>query len=403
MSLKLTATIPARFGQMVTVAKSGGMFTHPQAAVDSILDASAAKPYTVLLYPGVYDDLGGAGDFPPGVDMRGSAGSIGGSTRDYINLVGVDRNACILRRAAAPGVLTGVIQACNHFYLGNLTVDSPATRHLHWDTSQGARLHVDGVTFFSSGGQGALSCGGEGGNRMVVTNCLFDGSYAGCHGGGVGNGSAFDMYIAGCQFNMPSSQVLGFDLTTALHPTRISIVGNTMRHFNVDPSFIGINMPTDTSKPVFLYTDMVTAVFQHVAANPDLFYNSFLRPNQRRYISSTITLEGDCVVYDFATDRVKTVAVANTAFPAVVAQQEAATGSATWLPALVAGAYASVKVKTATAVALGDTLVTSDTAGEATVNNAQTDLTRVLGWAVTTKAGAVAGRVNVRLNQIARW
>ena len=60
-------------------------------------------------------------------------------------------------------------------------------------------------------------------------------------------------------------------------------------------------------------------------------------------------------------------------------------------------------VKTATAVALGDTLVTSDTAGQADVNNAQADLTKVLGWAITTKAAAAAGRVNVRLNQIARW
>lgn len=42
--------------QVVTVAKSGGMFTSIQSAIDSITDAASDKIYTVLVYPGNYDE-----------------------------------------------------------------------------------------------------------------------------------------------------------------------------------------------------------------------------------------------------------------------------------------------------------------------------------------------------------
>ena len=40
----------------VTVAKSGADYTTIQAAIDSIADASAVKPYVVRIYPGVYNE-----------------------------------------------------------------------------------------------------------------------------------------------------------------------------------------------------------------------------------------------------------------------------------------------------------------------------------------------------------
>ncbi len=42
--------------QVVTVAKAGGQYTTIQAGIDSISDAASDKIYTVLVYPGEYDE-----------------------------------------------------------------------------------------------------------------------------------------------------------------------------------------------------------------------------------------------------------------------------------------------------------------------------------------------------------
>lgn len=44
------------FQQTVTVAKAGGEYTAVQSAIDSIPDAASDKIYTVLVYPGEYDE-----------------------------------------------------------------------------------------------------------------------------------------------------------------------------------------------------------------------------------------------------------------------------------------------------------------------------------------------------------
>jgi hypothetical protein len=62
----------SHYANVVIVAKSGGDFTDPIAAVNSITDASAAKPYLVKIMPGVYD-LGTASlQMKEYVDVEGS-------------------------------------------------------------------------------------------------------------------------------------------------------------------------------------------------------------------------------------------------------------------------------------------------------------------------------------------
>jgi len=48
--------VATRPGQTITVAATGADFTSIQAAINSIADASATKPYVILVYPGVYTE-----------------------------------------------------------------------------------------------------------------------------------------------------------------------------------------------------------------------------------------------------------------------------------------------------------------------------------------------------------
>jgi hypothetical protein len=54
LQVKDDAATGSQFAQTVTVAKDGGDFTSVKDAIASITDASSAKPYTILVYPGVY-------------------------------------------------------------------------------------------------------------------------------------------------------------------------------------------------------------------------------------------------------------------------------------------------------------------------------------------------------------
>lgn len=140
-----------------------------------------------------------------------------------------------------------------------------------------------------------------------------------------------------------------------------------------------------------------------------MFPNNIMYPNMYYWQSANQAnrLDGggqlvtsDVAIYVPSTGKLQLTTTANSPFPHVVAFQPQ-NGTAN-LYYRVAKYMAGVTVLTAQAVALGDKLVTSTSVGFATVDNAETDLTKILGWALTTKAGAVAGKVLCRLNPVSQ-
>ena len=66
----ISGTISLEKSQIVTVAKSGAQFTSIKSAIDSIIDASVNKLYTVLISSGNYTETGLI-EVPPYVTVKG--------------------------------------------------------------------------------------------------------------------------------------------------------------------------------------------------------------------------------------------------------------------------------------------------------------------------------------------
>ena len=75
-------TAMAHKQQLVVVAKARGDYATLALAVAAITDASAIKPYSILLSPGIYE-------------------TSEVTLPDYVSLVGLDRNSCILQATTA--------------------------------------------------------------------------------------------------------------------------------------------------------------------------------------------------------------------------------------------------------------------------------------------------------------
>lgn len=97
--------------QIVTVAKSGGMYSTIQAAIDAITDATSTKQYVVLIAPGVYtEDVTGK----PFVHLVGTGGQTS-AVRINGHVVmnfGSANDTCTIKKVACTRTITGDGQAC---------------------------------------------------------------------------------------------------------------------------------------------------------------------------------------------------------------------------------------------------------------------------------------------------
>jgi hypothetical protein len=97
---------------IVTVkVDGGGDFTSVGAAIDSITDASAGKPYEVVMYPGV-DSV-----------TRNVI------TKDYVDVRGIDRDRCVLQFYNPDNIAAqNAKQDCLFYHYANSTLDSLTMR-----------------------------------------------------------------------------------------------------------------------------------------------------------------------------------------------------------------------------------------------------------------------------------
>mgnify|MGYP001608224934 CR=1 FL=1 len=364
--------------------------------------------------------------YQPGIAMYGlrSDGGwyTGTSASDYINIVGMDQDSCIIRRTRSAGALTGVIQACNHFSIQNATIHSPSTRHVHWDVN--GYLYADSVTFRSeeSGQSAALSTGivstATAQSHHRVTNCKFIRTQYSVHSNSDPVSALGNLIWLQSNLFDATGTIIGLDFSTgtANGLFTVMIAGNIHPYYNVDSGAGSVNllMPTGVTYQPFvkIYTDGALRFANSSLASglttsntADYFWNSVIYPMERTgYQSVDGTSSGDVLVFNPAPASLGTTTTIAAQWPVVVCNQMDNTGTATWFPRLVTGPYGACWVAAGTTVSVGDTLVTSGTSWSAGVSNTVTDTTRIIGWAFSSKtAGTTRHLVNFRRNMGLAW
>jgi len=160
--------------QIVTVASSGGHFNTIQSAIDSISDAAVNKPYTVLIYPGLYTET---------VTLK-----------DHVNLAGFDKHNTQLLNSSFMGVAV-TMPADAHNKISNMTLNTtgPMSKSILMNgaTLDVMNCHLTGVnrcmnveagttnifgcTF--SGDQGAISNSADNVICNIYNSCFTMGSH----------------------------------------------------------------------------------------------------------------------------------------------------------------------------------------------------------------------------------
>jgi len=158
------ATKIINFNQVITVDQRGlGDFLTINEAVASISDDSASKPYTIVIYPGVYKEV---------VAIQGNR---------HISLIGINRHDCIIRDD------TGLYANCPLQISGDCTVENLTIIATHDDNSdmpltgnKAYALHADypGKGTFSvrnctliSYQSSAIGAGLYQNQKMIIDNC----------------------------------------------------------------------------------------------------------------------------------------------------------------------------------------------------------------------------------------
>lgn len=157
--LTLTCAEAMAATKTITVAADGsGDFTTVQAAIDAA-GASEAAPVDVIIQPGTYDS-----------EMI--------TTRDWVNLIGVDRDRCILqytRTEDVPVHRAHVVWATSNSTLRNLTLIGGDVKYcIHSDGGGPYVLTIDNCVLRRTADGMAFGIGLQADQHIFLTNCTVE-------------------------------------------------------------------------------------------------------------------------------------------------------------------------------------------------------------------------------------
>ncbi len=190
-----------RYAGVVVVARSGGDFSDPIAAMSSITDASASNPYLVKIMPGVYDLGGGTLATKQYLDVEGSGEqtTIIVSSTDNTGTVSMTSDNTELRRLTVVNTYSGSSLAsainCGSGApkLANVTAivsgSTPGNYAVRVSNSSPMLMNVTAEASGATGSNyGVASFNGGSATMRNVTASAFGGTEA--YGIGVNSGSA---------------------------------------------------------------------------------------------------------------------------------------------------------------------------------------------------------------------
>lgn len=252
-----------KYANVLVVAKSGGDFTDPVTAVNSITDSSATNPYLVKIMPGVYDIGAGTISMKPYVDVEGAGANVtviaarnfgvmlsddaelrsltveitnatysevaaitgSGGSLNYVTVLaddpGATVNGILLDRAgtttlnnvsvyASSGMVWGIHITSGDADLHNVTVIAEGTGPSSqvdfgiWTENYGT-VTMNNVDVFGT------SCGiDNGGTSVTVRNSTIKGNYAFCNNGGTTK-IAYSQVVGPVAVNAPTTCLGNYD------------------------------------------------------------------------------------------------------------------------------------------------------------------------------------------------
>lgn len=153
-----TSSAPPAYANVVVVAKSGGDFTDPVAALNSITNASATNPYLVRIMPGVYEIPVTSFNMKDYVDVEGSG--------PEVTVLSMHSNH--MGHAISTVYFTNV----SHAELRNLSIDHTGGSYVFGINVSGGDARVSNVDIRIQGGSwnGGLIVGYYNTSKARLTN-----------------------------------------------------------------------------------------------------------------------------------------------------------------------------------------------------------------------------------------